>query len=188
MNRFVLFVSIAASTFAIGLWASRGFPFRFGPVAVPLQATVSTSFGDDSNQKRRDQQIRDVVNDPDNAKLHPQRMDTLQAATGYAMSPCDKTMKANLVESLRAYATGFNDMRKCNPMLRNCDPVWEKAAATYSTPQDVRVQEALHEAFEKGGITKEDFPPAIGMAVMTLAKSQGNSISACGVSSPQQRP
>src|SRR6187402_1374358 len=149
MNRFVLFVTVAAATFAVGLWASRGFPYRFGPALVPLQATVSSSFGDDSDQKRRDRQVQDVVNDPDNAKLHPQRRDTLQAATGYAMSPCDKTMKANLVESLKVYATGFNDMRKCNAMFRNCDPVFEKAAATYSTPLDMRVRDALHEAFEK---------------------------------------
>lgn len=184
MSRLVLFISIAASTFVIGVWGSRGFPIRlFSPAAVPLQATVNTTFGDDSSQKRRDRQVQDVLNDPENAKRHPQRMDTLQAATGYALSPCDKTMKTNLVESLRVYATGFNDMRRCNVMFANCDPVFEKATATYSTPLDKRVQAALHEAFEKGGISKNDFPPAIGMAVMTLANSQGSPVSACATTS-----
>jgi hypothetical protein len=71
---------------------------------------------------------------------------------------------------------------------KNCDPVYEKAAAIYGTPFDLRVREALHEAFEKGGISNADFPPELRMAVMSLANSQGNPVSACGTTAERVRP
>jgi hypothetical protein len=132
--------------------------------------------------------VEEQLQNPENAKRNPLRADALQAATGFALSPCDKTMKADLVAATRAYATAFAEIRKCNPMFGNCDPVFEKATATYSTPFDLRVREALHEAFEKGGISKADFPPALQMAVMSLANSQGNPVSACEISAERARP
>jgi hypothetical protein len=56
----------------------------------------------------------------------------------------------------------------------------------YSSPLDQRVRAALNEAFEKGGISKDDFPPKLQMEVMTLANSQGNPVSAC--TRPTERP
>jgi hypothetical protein len=94
-------------------------------------------------------------------------------------------MKENLVAATLAYAKAFNEIRKCYPMFSNCDPVFAKVAAVYSTPFDQRVRDALHDAFEKGGISAADFPPEIRIAVMSLAGSQGSSISACGL--PTQR-
>ena len=151
-------------------------------VVQPLQPTLTTTFGDNSGEKRREQLAEEQLQDPQNAKRNPLRADALQAATGYALSPCDSTMKANLVAALRAYAMTFYEIHKCNPMFTNCDPAYDKAIATYSTPFDMRVRKALHEAFEKGGISKADFPPELGMAVASLASSAGNPDSACEIS------
>jgi hypothetical protein len=190
MGRFILYVSMTFITVFVGVfWAARGFPTRApGPSIVqPLQPTVTATFGDHSGEKRREQLAEQQLQDPENAKRNPLRADALQAATGYALSPCDKTMKANLVAAMRAYAMAFYEIRKCNPMFTNCDPAFDKAIAVYSTPYDKRVQEALHEAFEKGGISKADFPTELQMSVMSLARSTGSPVSACETSAPRDR-
>lgn len=191
MNRFIMYVFMAFTTAFVGtFWAARGFPMQLlSLVSVqPPQPMVTVTFGDNSAEKKREQLVEEQLRDPDNAKRNPLRADALQAATGFALSPCNKTMKANLVVATRAYATAFNEIRKCNPMFTNCDAVMDKNAATYSTPADLRVREALHEAFEKGGISGADFPPEIRMAVMSLANSQGDPVSACDTSAQRDRP
>ena len=190
MGRFILIVSMIFITAFVGVtWAARGFPMSFSspPIVQPLQPTVTATFGDHSGEKRREQLAEQQLQDPENAKRNPLRADALQAATGYALSPCDKTMKANLVTALRAYAMAFYEIRKCNPMFTNCDPAFDKAIAVYSTPYDKRVQEALHEAFEKGGISKADFPTELQMSVMSLARSTGSPVSACDTSAQRDR-
>ena len=192
MTRFILYTCMAFVTAFVGVfWAARGFPTHFpSPVSSrPLERTVSTTFGDNSSEKKREELVQQQLQDPDNAKRNPLRADTLQAATGFALSPCNKTMKADLVAATRAYAAGFQELRKCNPMFqKNCDPVHEKAAAAYGTPFDLRAQKALHEAFEIGGISYADFPPELQMSVMSLANSRGNPVSACGNTAERIRP
>jgi hypothetical protein len=191
MSRFILYVAMAFITTFVGtFWAARGFPVGFpGPVTVaPVQpSTRIPTFGDNSGEKERQRLAEMQMQDPDNAKRNPLRADALQAATGFALSPCNTTMKENLVAATLAYAKAFNEIRKCNPMFSNCDPVYEKAVAVYSTPFDVRVKKALHEAFEKGGISGADFPPEIQIAVMSLANSQGSPVSACELPTPRVR-
>ncbi len=43
-------------------------------------------------------------------------------------------------------------------MFGTCEAVLERANVMYSSPLDQRVRAALNEAFEKGGISKDDFP------------------------------
>jgi len=156
---------------------------------IPAGERLTTTFGDNSHaEKKREQRTEEQLRNPENAKRNPLRADALQAATGYALSPCNKTLKAELVAATRAYAMAFAEIHKCKPMFQNCDPVLEKANATYSTPYDDRVRKALHEAFETGGISGTDFPPELQMAVMHLANSQGSPVSACGISAPRERP
>jgi len=192
MTRFLVYTCTAfLAAFAGVSWAARGFPVNFSsgasPGAVsPLLPTLTTTFGDGSVERKREQLAAQQMQDPDNARRNPLRTETLQAATGYALSPCDKTMKANLVAATRDYAMAYAEIGKCSPMFRNCDPVYDKANATYSTPLDLRVREALHEAFEQGGISKDDFPPAMQMAVMTLANSQGSPVPACARSAERK--
>jgi hypothetical protein len=180
MSRFILYVSMAFITAFVGVfWAARGFPVGFsGAVAVaPLKPTLTAKFGDNSGEKERQRLAEMQLQDPDNAKRHPLRADALQAATGFTLSPCNTALKEDLVAATMAYAEAFNEIRQCNPIFSNCDPVFEKAVAVYSTP----LKNALHEAFEKGGISAADFPREIQIAVMSLAGSQGNPVSACGL-------
>jgi hypothetical protein len=180
MRCFVLYARMAFVTVYVGIsWAARGFPTRLSsPVSVQqLQPTHNVTFGDHSGEEHRarEQQLQD----PNNYKRDPLRLDALQAANAYALSPCDKTMKANLVAAVRTYAAADVEIRKCNVVVGGCDAAWDKAIATYATPLDLRVKAAMHEAFEKGGISKADFPPDMGMTVMSLANSQGSPVSAC---------
>jgi hypothetical protein len=148
---------------------------------------VDATFGDGKFEQLRAQRSQQADSDPDYMKREPLRMDTLQAATGYALSPCDAGMKANLVAATQAYVAAYAEADKCRPMFSNCDPVLEKANILYSSPLDRRVQDALHEAFEQGGISKQDFPANLQMSVMSLANSQGDPVSACARTSEKQR-
>src|SRR4051812_14552139 len=116
MNRFILFACMVFVTTFVGVsWASRGFPMRFStpPSGVgQSQPTLDIKFGDDSFQKKREFMAQQQLQDPDNHKRDPLRLEALQAANGYALSPCDKTMKANLVAAVRAYAAADVEIRK----------------------------------------------------------------------------
>jgi hypothetical protein len=193
VSRFILYVSMTFITAFVGVsWAARGFPVSFpNPLSVePLRPTLTATFRDNSGEKKREQLVEEQLQNPENTKRNPLRADALQAATGYALSPCDETMKANLIAAARAYATVLSEMiPKCNPLFTYCEPAFvDKALATYSTPFDLRVRKALHEAFEKGGITRADFPPELQIAVMSLASNQGSPVSACGISAERGRP
>ena len=191
MGRFIVYASMAFITAFVGVfWAMRGFPMSLPEPAAgrPLQPTVDLAFGDNRSEKKRELLVEQQLQSPDNAKRDPLRADALQAATGYALSPCDKTMKANLVAAMRAYAAADYQIRKCNVMLGTCDAAFEKATAVYSTPFDLRVRKALEEAFEKGGISKADFPSELQMSVMMFANGQGNPVSQCQNSAARGRP
>jgi hypothetical protein len=191
MGRFIVYASMAFITAFVGVfWDMRGFPMSLPEPAAsrPLQPTVDLAFGDNRSEKKRELLVEQQLQSPDNAKRDPLRADALQAATGYALSPCDKTMKANLVAALRAYAAADYQIRKCNVMLGTCDAAFEKATAVYSTPFDLRVRKALEEAFEKGGISKADFPSELQMSVMMFANGQGNPVSQCENSAARGRP
>ena len=191
MGRFIVYASMAFITAFVGVfWAMRGFPMWLPKPAAsrPLQPTVDLAFGDNRSEKKRELLVEQQLQSPDNAKRDPLRADALQAATGYALSPCDKTMKANLVAALRAYAAADYQIRKCNVILGTCDAAFEKATAVYSTPFDLRVRRALEEAFEKGGISKADFPSELQMSVMMFANGQGNPVSQCENSAARGRP
>ncbi|QUS41199.1 hypothetical protein RPMA_21895 [Tardiphaga alba] len=178
MKSVLLFISVAVSTFVIGLWGARGFPIPF-IAATPMQARVDSTFGNDKSEQIAQQRQEQAVADPDNGKRNPLRMDALQAATGFTLSPCNPEMKAKLVAATTAYAAAYRWRDTCNPMFGNCEPAIERANVMYSSPLDKRVRAALNEAFEKGGITGQDFPPNLQMEVMSLANSQGNPVSAC---------
>jgi hypothetical protein len=185
MGRFIVYTSMAFITAFVGVfWAMRGFPMWLPAPASsrPLQPTLDVVFGDNSSEKKREQLVLQQLENPDNAKRNTLRADALQAATGYALSPCDTTMKDNLVAAMRVYAAADHEIRKCNVILGTCDAAFERATAVYSTPADLRVREALHEAFEKGGISRTDFPSELQMSVMVLANSQGSPVSQCETS------
>lgn len=178
MVRFLLYVSMAFATAFVGVtWAARGFPVHLsGPVSVaPLRPTVDATFGDQSSRdyERKMWEAEHTAQSDKNPRLDKIRLEALQAANAYAMSPCDKTMKSNLIEALTAYTRAWQQKMDCpRPMnmLMFCgDAKLKEVAATFSTPLDIRVKAALHEAFEQRGIVKADFPADMRFDVLQFA-------------------
>lgn len=177
MGRFVLFTCMAFVTTFVGVsWAMRGFPTTV-PSSSPigeLRPTLTSSFGDESAKahERKTWEAKHTLQSDKDPQLDALRMDALQAGTAYAMSPCDGTMKANLVAATSAYARGYMKIFDCpNPALAMfcSEKKRDQANAAYSTPLDVRVQAQLAEAFEQKGIIKEDFPEEIRLTVLQFA-------------------
>ncbi|WP_315704886.1 MULTISPECIES: hypothetical protein [unclassified Bradyrhizobium] len=167
MTRFVVVVCIAFVTTFVGVsWAIRGFPMRAPApqLAAQVPALVDTTFGDDhAKEFERKAWIAEHTSQSDkNPKLDALRLDALQAATAYKMSPCDKTMKKNLVDAVTAYTRAYIAKLDCprpgGLMMFCSDKTIRDAADTFSTPLDKRVQDAFNEAFEQKGVVKVDFP------------------------------
>ena len=93
------------------------------------------------------------------------KQEALQAATGFALSPCDSTMKQNFVEALTAYVRAWQIKLDC-PRLANMpmfcgEEKLRAAVAAFSTPLDGRVAAAVAQAFSQPGITIADFSETI---------------------------
>jgi hypothetical protein len=71
------------------------------------------------------------------------RRELLQAANAYALSPCDKTIKGNLVEAQTNYTRAWQAMVDCKPGVGDCpakqDGRIDRARAAFHAPADVRV-------------------------------------------------
>jgi hypothetical protein len=167
MGRFILFIGMAFVTAFVGVsWAGRGFPLSFSsPVQVkPLQPTTDAYFGDDHAKEglRKDWEAQHTSQGDDDTKRNAIRMDTLQAANAYAMSPCDTTMKANLIAALSTYTRAWQSTLGCKRnflgQLICSDQKFKEAADSVDTPLDRRVKTALEAAFEQKGIVTADFP------------------------------
>ena len=113
---------------------------------------------------------------------HPQRdplrIAALQASTAYTLTPCDEKAKAAMVEAVSAYAKAWADMMGCGP--DGCD--YRKinvTAATFSTPLDIQARDAIGLAFEKRGISLDDFPSSIRINVAMLVRGRAVPATAC---------
>jgi hypothetical protein len=178
MSRFILYTCMAFITAFVGVtWAARGFPIHFsGPVSVSqLQPTVTATFGDQSakDYERKMWEAEHTAQSDGDSKLDKIRLEALQAGNAYGMSPCDETMKSNLIAAVTAYTRAWQQKMDCprpQNMLMFCgDKKLKEVAATFSTPLDIRVKAALHEAFEQRGIVKADFPPDMRFDVLQFA-------------------
>jgi hypothetical protein len=149
------------------------------PVAVQVP-TFEESVKKAARKEWEDSKTGQGDGDPKREAL---RLATLQAANAFALSPCDATMKKNLVEALSAYAKAWTEMAGCRFGICSGDHSRvDTAAANFSTPSDMRVREAVRSAFEKGGISREDFPGSIRLQVLMLAGDPGDPVSACATS------
>ena len=178
MTRFILYVCMAFITAFVGVtWAARGFPVHFsGPASVSqLQPTVTATFGDQSakdyeNKMWEADHTAQSDRDPNLDRI---RLEALQAANAYAMSPCDDTMKSNLIAAVTTYTRAWQKRMDCarpQNLLMFCgDKKLKEVAATFSTPLDIRVKTALFEAFDQRGIVKADFPTDIRFDVLQFA-------------------
>lgn len=166
MDRILLFIGVAATTFVVGVWAIRGFPTHRPPAVQVggLQPTLTASFGDkDPKDFERDKLVRtnratQKENDP---QLDRIRHETLQAATAYALSPCDSTMKQNLISALTVYTRMWQRALDCaRPagMVMFCEKNLAAVNEKFSTSLDVQIRQAMSDAFDQKGIVKTDFP------------------------------
>lgn len=106
------------------------------------------------------------------------RLAALQASKAYTAAPCDKTAKARLVDALGAYAKAWHDMMGCS--AAGCDNKrLADSAAAFSTPLDMRVRDAIGTAFDKKGVSVDDFPEALRINVTMLARGRGDPVSSC---------
>lgn len=175
MSRLILLTCMAFVSAFVGIsWALRGFPTTSISSINELRPTLTTTFGDESSKAydRKNWEAEHTAMSDKNPKLDALRMDALQAGTAYAMSPCDETMKANLIAATSAYARGYTKIYDCpNPAMGMfcSEKKRDQANAAYSTPLDVRVKAALAEAFEQKGVVKEDFPEDIRLTVLAFA-------------------
>jgi hypothetical protein len=179
MVRFILYVFMAFTTAFVGvLWAARGFPTRSSapPLVAPLRPTLDSRFGDENAAKasERKQWVSEHTAQSDkNPKLDALRLDALQAANAYSMSPCDRTMKSNLIDAATAYTRAWQAKLGCKRTMLGMMSCSEKqiteAADTFSTPLDDRVKAALRAAFNQKGVIKADFPDDVRVDVLYFA-------------------
>src|SRR5262249_22159715 len=118
MGRFILYAFMAFTTAFVGFsWAARGFPTRASApqLVAPLRPTLDSSFGDENAKARarKDWVSEHTAQSDKNPKLDALRMAALQAGNAYSLSPCDRTMKSNLIEALTAYTRAWQAMRGC---------------------------------------------------------------------------
>src|SRR5882757_1585921 len=153
MKRIYVYVALAfVASFAGVSWATRGFP-----VSIGAWQTVVITPSDDQGKKRENERIL--------ASLDKIKLEALQAATGFALSSCDSTMKQNLVEAVTAYVRAWQVKLDC-PRLANMtiactDEKLKAAVIAFSTPLDQRLAVVLVQAFSQPGITSADFPESI---------------------------
>jgi hypothetical protein len=176
MVRFLAFVVMAFVTAFVGVsWAVRGFPTQTPSpqIVAPLPALVDTTFGGEHAKEfeRKAWVAEHTAQSDKDPKLDALRLDALQAANAYQMSPCDSTMKQNLVDALTAYTRAYQAKLGCSPgMMMFCsDKKVKDAADTFSTPLDKRVQDALFEAFEQKGVVRADFASDVREEVLQFA-------------------
>lgn len=173
MSRFILYLGMAFVTAFVGVsWAVHGFPMWSRSPVTQLQPTVTSTFGDtrESEEERNRKGAINLAEKIANPALDKLRLDTLQAANAYSLSPCDKTIKANLVSALTAYTQAWQGVLSCSgPRMLCKDADMLRATSTFSTSLDKRVKEALDSAFEQKGIVKADFPPSVQFDMLQFA-------------------
>jgi hypothetical protein len=113
---------------------------------------------------------------------HPQRdslrVAALKASADYALAPCDDAAKAVMVQAVSGYAQAWADMMGCGP--DGCD--YRKinvTAATFSTPLDIQLRDAIGAAFDKRGVSIDDFPSPLRINVAMLVRGRGAPATGC---------
>jgi hypothetical protein len=178
--------SVAQATQTPATEEKKGPPPK--PVAAQTATQVATQVAtqiptlEESVKKgiRKDWEASKTVQGDGDPEREALRLAALQAANAFALSPCDATMKKNLVEALSAYAKAWSEMAGCKSGFCGGDGrKIDTAAASFSTPADMRVRAAVRAAFEKGGVSRDDFPGSVRLWVTMLAGDPGDPVSAC---------
>jgi hypothetical protein len=134
---------------------------------VPIKPDPRLPTFDEAVKKglRQDWESSKTSQSDGNSERDALRRELLQASTGYALSPCNDTMRSNLVTALTNYTQAWYEKAYCRPGVGDCprtsDDRLDAAAAAFKSPADIRVHEALRKAIAQGGIGRDDFPKSL---------------------------
>ena len=163
-SRFALLaVGLFALAFVGTSLVNKRFPvmaMRVMPVKpdarIPTEESVEPSL-------RKDWEASKTSQSDGSSERDKLRLELLQASNAYKQSPCEGTMKKNLVAAMTNYTQAWHAMAFCRPGVGGCpskvDDRLDAAAAAFKSPADFRVHQALREAIDQGGISLDDFPP-----------------------------
>ena len=164
------FALLAVGLFALAFigisWGNKGFPvLTLGVRPLKPDARIPT-FEESVKQGIRKDWENSKTNQSDgNRERDKLRLELLQASTAYELSPCDGTIKSNLVKALTDYTQAWQAMAFCKAGVDGCpassDDRLDTAAAAFKTPADVHMHEALRKAMRQGGVAREDFPSSV---------------------------
>lgn len=178
-------IGLFAMTFIGVSWANKGFPVMALRAAPPQPSSQpdlrQPAFEQTAKPSSRKDQVDAKPVEDDDPNREALRLAALQAANAFALSPCDPAMKKTLVMALSAYARAWTEMAGCKSgVCGGSDNKLDAAAtAAFSTPADMRVRAALRTAFEKGGVSRGDFPNSIRLWVTMLVGDPGDPVSTC---------
>jgi hypothetical protein len=113
-------------------WASKGFPvmaLRLEPLKP--DARIPTFEESVKQGLRKDWENSKTAQSDNNKERDKLRLELWQAAIGYNLSPCDKTMKKNLVEALTKYISAWSEMAGCRNGYCGDDKRLDAAAAAF---------------------------------------------------------
>ena len=160
----------AAGLFALSFvavsWAGKGFPVMTIRVA-PLKPDARIPTFEESVQRdsRKAWENSQTLQSDGNQERDGLRLDLLQASTAYEMSPCDDTIKKNMVAAVTNYVSAWLNIAHCTPAVGVCPSSKsariDAARAAFGTPADANVLAAMQKATSQGGIAPDDFPPSI---------------------------
>jgi len=168
--------------FAVGLFAlvfvvlsaiPNAFPVMVAAMVKPVSRLPMVEPNSDSGVRSAWEESK-ISQGDGNAARDKLRLELTQASTGYELSPCDDTTRANFVEALTSYTRAWYQMANCRPGGSDCPDNGgdrsKAAAAAFKTPADIRAHDAVRKAFEQGGVSREDFPAPLRPYVYVLAQ------------------
>lgn len=163
----IRFIGAAIGLFVLAFvgmsWMNKGLPVMAMRVE-PMKPSTGLPTFEESTQKgiRKDWQNSKTAQS-DGDKVRDQlRLALWQAAIAYKLSPCDPTIKKNLVEAVTNYTAAWGKMAGCSGgRCSGHGAQIDEAARSFQTPADARVHTALREAYEQGGIDRADFPKSV---------------------------
>jgi hypothetical protein len=174
MSENIRFAAIAAALFAMSYmgvsWVMAGTPIVR---LAPEQAQPDDQLVTGSTPRRATAAVQPGDGNPERDAL---RRAALQASTAYALAPCDEVAKAVMIGAISSYARAT--MKDCG--AAGCD--FRKinlTAATFSTPLDVQLREAVGAAFDQRGISIDDFPSPLRSNVAMLVRGRGAPVPVC---------
>jgi hypothetical protein len=166
----IRFALVAVGLFGLAFigmsWANKGFPVMAMRVE-PMKPDARIPTFEESVKKgiRKDWENSKTAQSDGNKERDTLRLALWQASIGYKLSPCDPTMKKNLVAAVTNYTQAWQAKYHCRGGANGCpkdeDEREDAARAAFKTAADVRVHEALREAYEQGGIGPEDFHKSV---------------------------